>query len=339
MTDGCFLGCRAVGALLRTVEKVDDARLREVLRDKGICAAVPSGRAPALTTVQRFANAVENFALMELCTVLTKADVAAIARAHARGRGCTRGRGRARGRGRGCGRASSRGSRRKGSTKGSRRVHEMVLGMGLDAFLKWAPAATIKSVAAALGLTAVEGCSDEWFGTLEARHAVADELTMVGLMRLLLALGEERLRLFCRLIHTRVLRVATRESIIDHAMRVVFELVCDWSLFLWGGRGKGDSDVVCVVLQRPVKRSSNGRDDSGESDSDDEEESSDNESQSSGDGDSNEDGDDAKSDESDDKAPPAKRTRSSTARSPSKSDAKSPARKGRVSPARKRSVR
>lgn len=198
MTDGCFLGCRAVGALMRTVEKVDDERLREVLLDKAVCDAVPSGKTPALTTVQRFANAVENFALMELCSVLTKADVVAIARAR-------------------------ESARKAGSSSG---VHEMILEMGLGGFLEWAPPETIKSAATALGLTAVEGCSEVWFGTQEARHAVADELTMVGLMRMLLAMDEETLRLFCRLIRTRVLRVATRESIIDHAMRVVFELVC-----------------------------------------------------------------------------------------------------------------
>lgn len=197
MTDRCFLGCRAVGALMRTVEKVDEARLREVLQDKGVCDAVPAGDKPPLTTVQRFANAVENFALLELCTVLSGEDVAALAPVLVDS-GCT----------------------------GTSGVHEAVLRMGLCAFLERAPPAVVQRLATALGFTAVEGCSDEWFGSLEARHALADELTMVGLMRLLYALDEETLRLFCRLIRTRVLRIATRDSVIDHAMRVVFELVC-----------------------------------------------------------------------------------------------------------------
>ena len=306
MTDGCFLGCRAVGALMRTVEKVDDERLREVLLDKAICDAVPSGKTPALTTVQRFANAVENFALMELCSVLTKADVVAIARA-----------------------------RESASKAGSGSVHEMILEMGLGGFLEWAPPETIKSAATALGLTAVEGCSEVWFGTQEARHAVADELAMVGLMRMLLAMDEETLRLFCRLIRTRVLRVATRESIIDHAMRVVFELVC----FLVLRCSLSAGSCLCD-LQRPVKKS-HGRDDSDGSDDEDGSDSESRDDESSSDGD-DEDEDDVKGRRSGGRASPAKRTRTSLTRTPSKrasSELKqeTPAKKGRVSPARKRS--
>ena len=159
-----FVGCRAFGALLRTLEKADADRLSCVLDEAVVREALPAAEDEGASTAMRLVNAAENFALLELCTLLSKEEAASVSR------------------------ELNRASHVKV------RMHERVMELGLVAFVSWCPPHIVQAVARVLGLCGVGGCSDEWFGSLEARHAVADELFMVGTMRMLETLGKQALR-------------------------------------------------------------------------------------------------------------------------------------------------
>ena len=189
-----YIGHRAFGALFRELRRADDDKLAEILRDRGVRDAVSNAK--TLNPLQVFMNTVENFALLELCTYMSKEDAATVSRAIHK------------------------------SCKKKPRMLDWIMEIGLSSFLESTESSVVKGVAAVLGLTPVEGCPDEWFDSSDARNAVADELMMVGTMKLLSSLDVSNLLAFSKLVHVPVNAKSPQKTIVDDILRSIFQLVC-----------------------------------------------------------------------------------------------------------------